>query len=157
MRKTLILLFCMALASTTFAETPRTQSSLPFQSKGAFLAFFVPDLEASVTWYTEKLGLAVIERPPASDVAKVAILEGGGLVVELIQHQEAASRGKETSPFMHGIFKAGLLVSDFDAVVATLKERNVDIAFGPFPARGKQRANVMIRDNNGNFIQFFAD
>ena len=156
MRKTVFLLFVLASASTLLAETPRDPAPAAFKSKGAFLACFVPDLEASVTWYSEKLGLQVIERPPANDVAKVAILEGGGLIVELIQHKEAASRSKET-PFMHGVFKAGILVSDFDSVVATLKERKVDIAFGPFPARGKQRANVMIRDNNGNFIQFFAD
>jgi len=157
MRNTLCLLLLLALASTVVAETPRGHAPAAFQSKGAFLAFFVPDLDASVTWYSEKLGLEVIDRPPASDVAKVAILEGGGLIVELIQHKEATSRSKETSPFTHGLFKAGVLVSDFDSVVAALKERKVEIAFGPFPARGKQRANVMIRDNNGNFIQFFAD
>ena len=125
----------------------------PFNARGAFLAVSVPDLEASVIWYTEKLGLSVVERPSASDKVKVAILEGGGLIVELIQHAEATPR----AGMPQGIFKAGVVVRDFDAAVAALKERGVDIAFGPYPARGKQRANVIIRDRDGNLIQLFGE
>ena len=45
----------------------------------------------------------------------------------------------------------------FDSVVSQLRARGVEIAFGPFPARENQRANVLIRDNAGNLIQIFAD
>ena len=133
----------------------------PITARGAFAAFFVPDLEASVTWYTEKLGLKVVSRPPASDVAKVAILEGGNLIIELIEHKGAPPlrtflpEDKKDS-FVQGVFKAGIIVDDFDATVAMLKERGVEIAFGPFPAKKDQRANVLIRDNAGNMIQFFG-
>lgn len=37
-----------------------------------------------------------------------------------------------------------------------LQKRNVEIAFGPYPARKNQRANVIIRDNGGNLIQLFG-
>jgi hypothetical protein len=30
----------------------------------------------------------------------------------------------------------------------------VPIAMGPFPRTAEQRANLIIRDNNGNYIQF---
>jgi hypothetical protein len=57
---------------------------------------------------------------------------------------------------MHGVFKAGVIVEDFDRVIAQLRTRGVEIAFGPFPARDKQRANAIVRDNAGNLIQFIA-
>ena len=126
-----------------------------FIAKGAFLALSVSDLESSVTWYRDKLGLEVVDRPSTGDV-KVAILEGGGLIVELIQHHEAKARGGADAYLQHGIFKSGVVVDDFDGLVAMLREKKADIAYGPFPARGKQRANLIVRDNAGNMIQFFA-
>lgn len=126
-----------------------------FTAKGAFLALSVADLESSVTWYRDKLGLEVVDRPATGDV-KVAILEGGGLIVELIQHKDAKARGGTDSHLQHGLFKSGVIVDDFDGLVAMLREKKVDIAYGPFPSRGKQRANLIVRDNAGNLIQFFA-
>jgi catechol-2,3-dioxygenase len=126
-----------------------------FTAKGAFLALSVADLESSATWYRDKLGLEVVDRPATGDV-KVAILEGGGLIVELIQHKDAKVRGGTDAYLHHGIFKSGVIVDDFDGLVAMLREKKADIAYGPFPARGKQRANLIVRDNAGNLIQFFA-
>jgi hypothetical protein len=40
-------------------------------------------------WYSEKLGLKVVMRVPKTDKAAVTVLEGGGLIVELIQHDDA--------------------------------------------------------------------
>lgn len=124
-------------------------------AKGAFLALSVSDLESSVTWYRDKLGLEVVDRPATGDV-KVAILEGGELIVELIQHKDAKARGGADAYLRHGIFKSGVIVDDFDGLVAMLREKKAEIAYGPFPARGKQRANLIVRDNAGNLIQFFS-
>ena len=57
---------------------------------------------------------------------------------------------------IHGFFKAGVIVDDFDKTLATLKARGVSIAMGPFPASETQRANIIVRDNAGNPIQFFG-
>jgi hypothetical protein len=51
---------------------------------------------------------------------------------------------------------AGVIVDDFDKTLAMLKARNVEIAMGPFPAKGNQRANIIVKDNAGNLIQFFG-
>ena len=56
----------------------------------------------------------------------------------------------------HGIFKAGVIVEDFDRMLAALKARQLEIAYGPYPARANQRANVIVRDNAGNLLQFFG-
>jgi catechol 2,3-dioxygenase-like lactoylglutathione lyase family enzyme len=133
----------------------------PFTTRGAFFALSVADLDASVKWYSDKLGLSIAMRPPKQDKSAVTVLEGGGLIVELIERDDArpliaAAPGVTATYLVHGIFKAGFIVDDFDRTLATLRERGVGIAMGPFPARGDQRANVIIRDTGGNLIQIFG-
>jgi hypothetical protein len=98
---------------------------------------------------------------PKRDKAAVIVLEGGGLIVELIENDDAvpltrAVPGLKSNILVYGVVKAGAIVSDFDKTLAMLKQRNVAIAFGPYPAREHQRANVIIEDNAGNLIQFFG-
>jgi len=131
-------LLCLAFAAWA-AEPPVLTAS------GAFFAVSVSDMKASAQWYQEKLGLKVV-----MDKAGVTVLEGSGLIVELVQQEAAAPAAKGP-----GIFKAGVIVDDFDKTVAMLKARHVEIAFGPFPKRADQRANVIVKDNAGNLIQFF--
>ena len=100
-------------------------------------------------------------KTPRADGVAVAVLEGGGLVVELIQHDRAAPLGRlvpaaSDRVLVHGLFKAGIVVDDFDGTVAALRTRAVEIAFGPFPKRPNQRANLILRDNAGNLIQILG-
>jgi catechol 2,3-dioxygenase-like lactoylglutathione lyase family enzyme len=132
-----------------------------FAAAGAFMAFSVADLAASTKWYAQKLGMSVVLRPPPGNGVAVVVLEGGGLIVELLHNQAAvplrtAAPAVSHTTLVHGVFKAGVVVDDFDRTVAMLRERGVDIAIGPFPARDGQRANVIVRDNSGNLIQFFG-
>jgi catechol 2,3-dioxygenase-like lactoylglutathione lyase family enzyme len=128
---------------------------------GAFFALSVADAQASARWYSEKLGLKIVMQPPRTNQATAIILEGGGLIVELVQQQEARplkaiAPGLSHTALVHGIFKAGVIVEDFDRMIAALKARNVPLAFGPFPRTAEQRANAAVRDNEGNLIQFFG-
>lgn len=124
-------------------------------SSGAFFALSVPDLEASIRWYTEKLGLRIVLRPPRYESTEVAILEGNGLIVELAQRGGAVPR-PGTNDAVHGFYKAGAVIDDFDGLISLLRTRGIEFVAGPFPARPDQRANVIIRDNAGNLIQFFG-
>ena len=138
-----------------------SQSRPPFETRGAFFALSVADLDASTRWYSEKLGLSVVMRPPKQDKSAVAVLEGGGLIVELLQRDDAlalrqAAPSATASYLVHGIFKAGVIVDDLNATITALRARGVEIAMGPFPASKEQRANAIIRDNAGNMIQFFG-
>lgn len=130
-------------------------------ASGAFFALSVSDVDASAAWYSEKLGLKIAMQPQETDQATVIVLEGNGLIVELIQNNAAQSLNEidpsiKDKTSVHGIVKAGVIVDDFDKLAATLKERNVAIAFGPYPATAEQRANLIIQDNEGNLIQFFG-
>ena len=157
MSRALLVLLCAA--STARAQTP--QAAPAFTTAGAFVAHSVPNLEAATRWYRDKLGLRVVMQPPPHQGVQAVVLEGGGLIVELI-HNPAAQPLRMVAPaithttLVHGIFKAGVIVENLDATLTTLRERGVEIAIGPFPAREGQRANFIIKDGDGNFIQFFG-
>jgi len=161
MKKTICLLLWLTLPPLVWEQSARPITEPPLlAATGAFFALYVADIEASAKWYSEKLGLKVVMQAPKMDKAAVTVLEGGGLIVELIQHDDAAPLSKaaaaKDNPLVHGMFKAGVIVDDFDKALAMLKARNVPIAFGPFPAGPNQRANAIIRDNAGNLIQVFG-
>ena len=89
------------------------------------------------------------------------MLEGSGLIVELVQHDEARALSTAapgiTDPFyVHGYFKAGVIVKDYDRLLAALRVGGVKIAHGPYEARPDRRANVIVEDNAGNLIHFFG-
>lgn len=149
----------LPLPSVTPTDVP-TESSL-ITTTGAFFALSVADVNASAEWYSEKLGLEIVMQPPKSNQSTVIVLEGGGLIVELIQIDDALPLNEVASSIdnnmlVHGIVKVGIIVEDFDKIVEILKERNVSIVLGPFPATADQRANIIIQDNAGNLIQFFG-
>lgn len=158
----LVLLLCLAASTAAGAQNSRPVSEPAFTAaRGGFFALSVADLEASTRWYSEKLGLTVAMRPPRANGTSVSILEGGGLIVELIQRDDAmplnkAAPGVDASYRVYGFFKAGIIVDDFDGTVRQLRARGVEIAMGPFPKTATQRANVIVRDNAGNYIQFFG-
>ena len=160
--KTILLLLWLAAPALSLAQPSTSATAKPaMTASGAFFALSVADAHASAKWYSEKLGLTVVMEAPKQEKAAAIVLEGGGLIVELIQHDEAvplntAAPGVKSNIFVHGMVKAGAIVSDFDKTLAMLKERGVPIAFGPYPAKASQRANVIVQDNTGNLIQFFG-
>jgi len=154
------LLLCLTISAQAIAQAPAS-SEPPFTTKGAFFGLSVADVEASVKWYSEKLGMKVVLRPPKIAGATAVVLEGGGLIVELLERDDAMPLAKAAPSIaqnyrVHGFFKAGVIVDDFDATLARLKARGVQVAMGPFPKTAEQRANVIVRDNSGNLIQFFG-
>ena len=158
---------CVVIWLTVAAADPIRSTQAPpagppiVTANGAFFALSVADVQASSHWYSEKLGLHVVMQLPTRDKVAVVVLEGDGLIVELIQNDDAvplrqvAPRVKDTT-LVHGIFKAGAVIADFDRTVARLRERGVEVAYGPYPAKPDQRANVIVRDNAGNLIQLFG-
>ncbi len=154
--------FALLLSLIPFAVGAQ-QPTPALSTSHTFFAVSVADAEASARWYTEKLGLTVKTRVPRNDGTKSAmvLLQGGGLTVEIVQHDEAVPlrnfipepRG---SLYVHGIFKVGVAVGNFDSAIATLRARGVSIPIGPFPKRPDQPANAIIKDGDGNYIQIFG-
>ena len=155
--KTLLLL----LSLVACARVADAKSSEAFRTTGAFFAVSVADMPASVAWYQNALGLDVVMEQSQGGFA-VTVLSGGGLTVELVRIDGArpllvAAPGVTDPQMIHGVWKAGFFVHDFDRAIADLRARGVQIAFGPFPANGNQKANAIFRDNAGNLLQVFGD
>ena len=138
-----------------WSQLSQSPSAPSAGSTAGFFALSVADLEASIRWYSEKLGLQITLRPPRYENTEVAVLEGNGLIVELVQRSGTTPR-PGAAEAVQGFFKAGAVVDNFDALVARMRTTGVEIVIGPFPARPGQRANVIVRDNAGNLLQFFA-
>ena len=145
----LLLATCSALA----AQAPMSNPPPALAVRGAILAFSVPDMDASAKWYTEKLGLRIVHLYPRNKAvhARAALFQGGGLVVELVQEDDAVDLGPQPR---HGLAKAGVVVGNFDKAVAALRARGVEFA-SVYPRRADQPANVTIRDNAGNLIALY--
>lgn len=148
-------------AALLLLSSMAAQNNSPVTATGAFFALSVSDLRTSTQWYEQKLGLKVVKQVPKKDGVAVAILESRGLMVELIERDGAVSLLKaaptvKDNTYLEGIFKAGVIVDDFEKTVANLKSHGVEIAYGPFAAKGSEPANVIVRDNDGNLIQFFG-
>ena len=161
MRKICCVFVWLALPLMALGQTTNPPTHSPFTTKGAFFALSVADLGASASWYKEKLGMNVVMELKQEKVA-VTVLEGSGLIVELIQNADALPLRKAAPSIkdafsIHGLVKAGIIVDDFEGTMAMLKERQVEIFLGPYPAKGNQRANVIFKDNAGNLIQFFGN
>lgn len=168
--RTLAFALLLATSGWATAEPDTSQAaspapgagSTPFPTVvGAFIAVSVQDLDASVRWYCDHLGLREVSRFDAGGGMSGALLGGGGLEVELLSKPgagpavETVQAGSQALPA--GIFKAGFRVDDFDQAVRALRSQGVSIVAGPFPARGDQRENLLIRDNAGNLIQLFGE
>jgi catechol 2,3-dioxygenase-like lactoylglutathione lyase family enzyme len=153
-----VLVSASLLARTTWGQTQTPESRRAIiDSRGTFFALSVADLDTSSRWYAEKLGLEVTFSVPPTSGFAVTVLEGGGLTVELVHRDNAVPDpcGTTDPSQCHGLFKVGVLVTDLDKTLEKLAARGVPVAFGPFPAQPNQRANAIIRDNAGNFIQLF--
>ena len=106
----------VAIASAAWSTAAAAQTTPLATVRGAFIGVSVGDLDGSVKWYSEKLGLSVIMRPPKIEKSTAVILQGGGLTVELMNHDDAvplrtAAPSISRNFMVHGIFKAGIFVA----------------------------------------------
>jgi hypothetical protein len=116
---------CLILSAPLQARAQATADSAIFAVEGSFFSVSVPDLGASIRWYVEKLGLRVRTSFPPQGGVTGAILEGGGLEVELLSHTGAATVGDPMDAgakvLTRGIIKVGFRVVDLDRAVATMR------------------------------------
>ena len=117
----------------------------------------VPDLDASIQWFARVLDFEVENRFEIPAIpARVAMLRRGDLRVELFEVPGAHGLPEErrqpnTDLRTHGNKHLAFAVKDADATAEVLKARGADIVFvGHF----EFGANVFIRDNAGNLIEF---
>lgn len=99
-------------------------------------------------------------RLPKVTPAKVALLQGNGLVVELVEHPgafdlEARLPELDKRYLAHGLFKVGFFVADLDALVKRLKARGAVFKGEVFTDSVLGARSILVLDNSGNMIQLF--
>ena len=156
-----VALLVTAVPAARAQSSPSGPAPAPFTATGGtFFALSVGDLEATARWYRETLGMREVMRPPKHERDAMVLLEGAGLMIELIA-RDGSRPARALAPTVthdldvHGLFKVGFFVEDLDRAIAGLRARGVALAFGPFPAREGVPANAAIRDPEGNYIQLF--
>ena len=157
---------CILTVSLFFqgGTAPLAQSDGAVMGKvsGAFFALSVADVAKLSRWYQEKLGFRALSQGESPNkIAKFAILEGAGTIIELIQHSQAKPRGGVAPSgshayLIHGIFKVGMVVADLDGVYRELKKRDAPIAYDLMRAKDVPMRSFSVRDGEGNLIQFFG-
>ena len=157
MRTLALLLLVMCAPALIAAKAPVTAV------QGGYVALSVADLDASAKWYAETFDLAIVRDHSQSPDKKATatILNGHGLIIELIQHADAMPLNRAAPALsrafqVHGIFKAGIVVDDLDATFTELTARKVEIAFPIFADSALATRTFAIRDNSGNVLQFFG-
>lgn len=117
----------------------------------------VPDIEASIAWYDKVLGFKPVRRVRIEAIpAQIAILKHGALHVELFQPDNGQPlpperREPDSDARTHGNKHISFAVDDVPLFAEELQRRGADIVWLKRHATG---ANVFIRDNAGNLIEF---
>jgi len=156
-----VLAISLLLQNST-APRPTNDGTITGRASGVFFALSVADVESLSRWYQEKLGFRILSQGEAPNkIAKGAILEGDGTIIELIQHSKSKPRAvaapsTNNAYEIQGIFKVGMVVADLDGVYRELKRREVPIAYDLMQTKDVPMRSFSIRDREGNLIQFFG-
>lgn len=138
----------------TASSLPPKKPSSPFASLAAHhVGFRVPDLDAALTWYAEKLDLREAGRSEANGMTFVmlALADDDSFRLEIL-HGPGATAGPDVADDLagglsvSGFNHVGLQVADAAAMVAELASRGVKILLEPF-----DNADLRLR------VAFFAD
>ncbi|WP_438391868.1 VOC family protein [Caballeronia sp. DA-9] len=117
----------------------------------------VPDLEASIAWYRDVLGFQVESKVTIEAIpAEMAMLRNGELRVELFEVEGARPASEIRSEPNEDLRTYGnkhicFGIHDIDEFGEELKSRGADIVWIKRFAFG---ANIFLRDNAGNLIEF---
>lgn len=117
----------------------------------------VPDLDEAIAWWRAVLDFELLERFPIPAIpADVAMLRNGPLHVELFRVPDpkalpAERREPNTDVLTLGNKHVSFAVENVHEFAAELKRRGADIVWVKEMPQG---ANIFIRDNVGNLIEF---
>lgn len=106
----------------------------------------VSNMEASLKFYQEVLGLTVKRHYTAPSGTELAFLGEGSTEIELIHHPDHPAPGR-----VEGI-SLGFEVADLDEAMATFTEKGIAIESGPFQPNPMIRF-FYVRDPDGVSIQ----
>ena len=111
------------------------------------IALVTDDVEGSVKFYTETLGLELMQRFPAEDDEDFVFLKAGNIILELMPQK---TMGTEAG-FHHISFK----VDSMDNAVEELGDKGVEMEVEPFDAGVEGIHLAFFRGPNDMRLQLF--
>ena len=125
----------------------------------AFWAISVPDLDATIEWYSERLGFRLIHSAQRGDI-RVALLRSADVVLEVVSIPTAIAREQVAPPIerdfqLHGVFKVGVFVEDLEAQISRLETRGVEFVSEIYYDPNLDARSAIVKDNSGNSVQLF--
>lgn len=128
---------------------------------GSFVAVIVNDIDVSISWYQEVLGFELIDRVDVPERGfRQSNLKRALMDIELIELKTAISQEEVLSKnpsvsHIHGIFKVGFQVSDFDAWLLHLTNAKVEFGGSVVTDQKTGKRMLIIKDPDSNRIQLF--
>ena len=111
------------------------------------IAVVTDDVEGAVRFYTQTLGLEVIERFPNADDEDYVFLKAGDVILELMP--------KKTMQAPEGFHHISFKVDSVDAGAEELKDKGVEMEKEPFDAGVGGIRLAFFEDPNGVRLQLF--
>lgn len=141
------------------AETKNGLASLSLYN----VAFTVTNLDDSINWYRDKLNFELISKTQftiGSGSAQVGLLEGAGILLELLQapeQQRIEALFAEVPAHLIPIGNKSIVfqVTDLAEATRALGERGVEFLWKEQYLAGDQMLCSMIQDIDGNKINIF--
>ena len=130
---------------------------MTFELKHHHGGISVPDLEASIRWFIEVLDFEVERRFEIATIpCKVAMMRRGELRVELFEVSDCNAlpperREPDLDVRTNGNKHLAFAIRNVDPVAEELRHRGADVVWVKRLPHG---ANIFIRDNAGNLIEF---
>jgi len=156
MKKFYIILLSVCLPFIGYSQT----NKLP-NPEAYFSAMIVANIDISIDWYSNNLGFEVLNKKEFESAGfKQANLKRGNILIELIELKTAISPEKAIPNYtaktrIQGLFKFGLLISDFDNWIQELTKLKVNFHGRVVKSEETQKRMVIIKDPDGNRIQLF--
>jgi catechol 2,3-dioxygenase-like lactoylglutathione lyase family enzyme len=129
---------------------------------GSFFALLVPSTEESARWYHDYLGFTVVRKSDGPNGAsRTIMLEQNCVLLEIIATRDSFALQQVTPKkpnTLQGIRKVGFVVDreTFDALYRGLQQKKATFVGDVFVDDGLKMRSFLIRDNNGNLVQFFS-
>jgi lactoylglutathione lyase len=118
----------------------------------------VSDLDASVRWYTERMGFAEVVRQDFPELhARLAYLRHGDLILELVQSSPTAGVTRPAPPghtVVRGITQISLHVDDAKAAMREAEAAELPLVTGILEAPQIGVRAFFSQDPDGNLIEF---
>ena len=118
--------------------------------KFLWTTIYVKNLAESVAFYSGLIGLQVLKRFPAGPGMEIAFM-GNGIDNETLVELMADSSNSTVS--FSEFLSIGFAVDSVDAMLDTVKSKNIPVHSGPFETPGFKF--FCIKDPNGLQVQFF--